>query len=193
METFVTGRKSAVLGPSTLACLSDAATINVTLGCTHCCALGHGFQHVARFEGQIGVASAEDLAVADTVEQILGDVGELPHAVKAEEARGAFDGLEGPEDRKTVWTAPVSSGSVPRARSDASVLRTWSGDSTRYSRSNSRSASAGKDERKVRIRRRYHGRYSGRRRDVRSAAIHNTLLRGRHRGEGNGRCRNRHS
>jgi hypothetical protein len=37
METLVTDRRSVVLGPSTLACLSDAATINVTLGSVHGC------------------------------------------------------------------------------------------------------------------------------------------------------------
>jgi DNA repair photolyase len=42
METLVANRKSSVLGPSTLACLSDAATINVTLGCAHGCAYCYG-------------------------------------------------------------------------------------------------------------------------------------------------------
>ena len=42
MDISSAERKSAVLGPSTLACLSDMATINVTLGCAHNCTYCYG-------------------------------------------------------------------------------------------------------------------------------------------------------
>lgn len=37
VEVIPVQRKSAVLAPSSLACLSDVATINLTLGCAHAC------------------------------------------------------------------------------------------------------------------------------------------------------------
>ena len=37
VDVILAQRKSAVLAPSSLACLADVATINLTLGCAHSC------------------------------------------------------------------------------------------------------------------------------------------------------------
>jgi hypothetical protein len=66
-------------------------------------------QEVAAAEEDIdGIRIGDELSFADTIEEAFHDVGEFTEFVETEEARPAFDGVDGAEDTVYQFIVGIS-------------------------------------------------------------------------------------